>query len=175
MGEQNRSRVDNGVHTVEDIAKFFTDKIDAVGTKTSSTPLQDVSVTAKQVINKWTVVTPEQIGNLIGSALSKTCQLAPAWLIKQYRELLSPFVAMFFNESITTGCFPAKYKHAIITPLLMKSNLDADLLKSYRSVSNLTFLSELLEKIINSLTTAIRGSGYQFFFKWRRYREPASV
>ena len=57
---------------------------------------------------------------------------------------------MFFNESITTGCSPAKYKHAIVTPLLKKSNLDASLLKSYRPISNLTFLSKLLDKVIKT-------------------------
>ena len=115
-------------------------------------PLQDVPITAKHVINNWTLVTSEQIGNLIGSALSKTCQLDPAltWLDKQYRELLSTFVPMFFNKPITTGCFPAKYKHAIVTPLLKKSNLDASLLKSYRLVSNLTCLYKLLEKVIKT-------------------------
>ena len=68
------------------------------------------------------------------SALSKTCQLrpAPTWLVKQYRQLLSPFVARLFNEFITTWCFPPKYKDIIVTPLLKKSNLDASLLKSYQ-------------------------------------------
>ena len=89
---------------------------------------------------------------MIGSALSKTCQLdpAPPRLVKQYQELLSPFVARFFNESITTGCIPTKYKHAIVIPLLKKSNLDASLPMSYRPVSNLNFLSKLLEKVIKT-------------------------
>ena len=118
----------------------------------SSMPLQDAPITAEHVINNRTLVTSEQIGNLNGSALSKTCQLdhAPIWLVKQYRELLSPFVAMFSKESITTGCFPAKYKNAIVTPLLKKSNLYSSLIKSYRPVSNLTFLSKFLEKVINT-------------------------
>ena len=79
-------RVDDGVHIAEVFTKFFTDKINAVRAKTSFMPLQDVPVTAKQVSNKWTVVKPEQIGNLIGSTLSKMCQLDPAltWLVKLY-------------------------------------------------------------------------------------------
>ena len=69
--------------------------------------LQKVPVTAKQVINNWTSVTSEQLENVISSALSQMCQLdpAPTWLVKQYRQLLVPFVAWLFNESITTGAF----------------------------------------------------------------------
>ena len=96
MEGQNMSQVDDGVDIAEDFSKFFTNNIDAARIKTSSVPLRDVPVTAKQVINKWASVTSEQIEKLIGSALSRTCQLdpAPTRLVKLYRQLLSPFVAM---------------------------------------------------------------------------------
>ena len=87
-GEQNKSHVDDGVHTAENFAKFFTDKIDEVRTTTSFMPLQDMPITAKHVINNWTLITSEQIGNLIGSAFSETCQFdpAPKGFVKQNRE-----------------------------------------------------------------------------------------
>ena len=53
-----------------------------------------------------------------------------------------------FNASLTTGCFPAKFKHAIVLPLLKEDGLDKDQLKNYRPVSNLPFLSKLLERVI---------------------------
>ena len=48
-----------------------------------------------------------EVAKLISSSLNKTCQLdpAPTWL----RCLLSPFIAIPFNESLATGCFPRKY------------------------------------------------------------------
>ena len=85
MGEQNRSQVDD-VHAAKYFTKFVTDTIDAVRTTTFSTPLQDVPVTAKKAINNWTLVMSEQNENLIGSVLSKTCQLdpAPIWLVQTH-------------------------------------------------------------------------------------------
>ena len=42
------------------------------------------------------------------------------------------------NTSLREGCLPSEHKHAIVTPLLKKPELDADKLKNYRPVSNLT-------------------------------------
>ena len=39
---------------------------------------------------------------------------------------------------------------AIVTPLLKKPELDADELKNYRPVSNLTFVSKLVERVVAS-------------------------
>jgi len=41
-----------------------------------------------------------------------------------------------------------EFKHAIVRPLLKKSGLDANDLKNYRPVSNLSFLSKLLERVV---------------------------
>ena len=60
-------------------------------------------------------MTSEQIENFIVSALSRMSQLdpVPAWLIKQYWQLLSLFVAWLFSESITTWCFACN-RHTIM-------------------------------------------------------------
>jgi len=80
---------------------------------------------------------------LIGNATNKSCQLdaAPTWLIKQYSGLLAPFIALLFNASLSTGCFPAKFKHTIVTPLEKKGIRYSSQLKNYHPVSNLLFLS----------------------------------
>jgi hypothetical protein len=51
---------------------------------------------------------------------------------------------------LETGYFPESFKHAIITPLLKKDHLDPDQLNNYRPVSNLSFLSKLLERVAQS-------------------------
>ena len=43
---------------------------------------------------------------------------------------------------------PKSLKHAIVRPLLKKPPLDKDTLSSYRSVSNLTELSKVIEKVV---------------------------
>jgi len=62
--------------------------------------------------------------------------------------VLALFITLLFNRSLVTGCFPSEFKHAIVRPLLKKSGLDASDLKNYRPVSNLSFLSKLLERVV---------------------------
>ena len=43
---------------------------------------------------------------------------------------------------------PDQWKRAIVTPLLKKANLDHEILKNFRPVSNLAFISKLVEKVV---------------------------
>ena len=74
------------------------------------------------VLADWSAVTVDEVGKLIGSAPAKACQLdpVPTWLVKDFRGLLSPFVALLCNTSLVTGCFPSEFKPAVICPLLKK-------------------------------------------------------
>lgn len=38
--------------------------------------------------------------------------------------------------------------NAVVTPLLKKTNLDTDILCNYRPISNLPFLSKILERVV---------------------------
>jgi len=71
------------------------------------------------------------------------------------RRLLSPSVAPLFNKSLKTGCFPAAFKLAVIRPLLKRSGLDPNQPKGYRTVSNLPFLSKLLERVVQVVQTRL--------------------
>ena len=144
------STVDTDAHTADDFAAFFKDKVEAVRASTAATPLYDVPHRPTPTIAEWSNVTGDEVEKLISSALNKTCQLdpAPTWLVKDMRGLLSPFISLLFSKSLTTGCFPQEFKEAVVRPLLKKSGLDANELRNYRPVSNLSFLSKLLEKVV---------------------------
>jgi len=122
----SRSRDD---HTADEFATFFTDKVASVRASTATTPLYDVpyNYRATPQLTEWTAVTVEEVEKLIGSAPTKTCQLdpVPTWFVKDMRSLLSPFVALLFNASLVSGCFPSEFKQVAICPLLKKSGLDA--------------------------------------------------
>ena len=62
--------------------------------------------------------------------------------------MLAPLITRIINKSLEKGCVPDDLKHANILPLIKNDNLDKDILKNYRPVSNLTFVSKLLEKVI---------------------------
>ena len=138
--------------SADDFATFFQEKVDSVRSSTQSTPLYDVPYRSTPTLEEWTVVTADEVHKLIGVALCKICQLdpAPTWLIKEMRGLLSPFVALLFNKSLATGCFPSVFKNAVVRPLLKKVELDDSQLKNYRPVSNLPFLSKLLERVVQN-------------------------
>jgi hypothetical protein len=80
----------------------------------------------------------------------KSCQLdpLPASLFFQCIDELLPTITNIMNTSLSTGVVPQCFKHALVIPLLKKSNLDPENLKNYRPVSNLPFLSKVLERIV---------------------------
>ena len=114
----------------------------------------DVPYRTTPTLDEWTAVTTDEIEKLISSALFKTCHCqldpAPTWLVKDMRGLLSPFISLLFNKSLETGCFPSEFKKALVRPLLKKRGLDANQLKNFRPVSNLSFLSKLLQRVVQS-------------------------
>ena len=73
-------------------------------------------------------MTAVEVEKLISSSLNKTCQLdlAPAWLMKELRTLLSPFIVVLCNMSLITGCLPIKYRYAIVFTLIKTNNLGAN-------------------------------------------------
>ena len=59
-------------------------------------------------------------------------------------------ITQIINASMEQGYVPKEFKHARIRPLLKKSGLDIDTLKNYRPVSNLPFISKVLEKVVDA-------------------------
>jgi len=110
----------------------------------------DVPSSATPTLDEWTPVSVEEVDKLISSGLNKTCELdpAPTWLVKEMRVLLSPFIALLFNKSLITNCVASAFKQALVRPLLKKAGLDSGDLKSFQPVSDLLFLSKLLEKVV---------------------------
>jgi len=52
------------------------------------------------------------------------------------------------NASLPAGVLPTSQKHALVRPLLKKSTLDPYDLCSYRPISNLTFVSKMVERVV---------------------------
>ena len=60
-----------------------------------------------------------------------------------------PILQHIVNLYLTTGDFPISCKSSIVIPLIKKPCLDREMLKNYRPVSNLSFLSTVIEKVIS--------------------------
>ena len=81
---------------------------------------------------------------------SKSCELdpLPTNLLKQVLEYVLPLITAIINRSLVESKVPACFKKANVRPLLKKPNLDKEVLNNYRPVSNLPFLSKILEKVV---------------------------
>ena len=95
-------------------------------------------------------VTDEFVLKIVNNASAKSCELdpIPITLLYENLDILLPTIMNIINTSLTTGIVPRDLKTAIVKPLLKKPSLDKNLLKNYRPISNLPFLSKLLEKVV---------------------------
>jgi len=102
------ARNDDSPFCADDFAKYFKEKVDSVRASTAMTPLYDVPFRMTSSLSDFAAVTVDEVAKLISSAPNKTCQLdpAPTWLVKDMIGLLSPFILLLINKSLTMGCFP---------------------------------------------------------------------
>jgi hypothetical protein len=75
----------------------------------------------------------------------------PTKLLKPCLDHMLPSITDIVNKSLSKQCVPVSFKQAIVRPLRKKPNLDKEMLKNYRPVSNLPFISKILEKVNNQL------------------------
>lgn len=92
----------------------------------------------------------EDVLALINHCSTKTCDLdpMPTQMVKSADRELVPVIKSIVNASLQSGMFPECLKHAIVTPRLKKPSLDPDVCANFRPVSNLSFLSKVLEKAV---------------------------
>ena len=94
--------------------------------------------------------TEEELRKILMAAPAKSCSLdpIPTWLLRKCLNVLLPVLVRIINKSLQLGEVPASMKYALITPLLKKPSLDQNEMSNYRPISNLTFLSKLLERVV---------------------------
>ena len=88
----------------------------------------------------------------------------PTSLTKQCLHDFASLITFIVNTSLSTGIVPPKFKQAIVTPLLKKPGLDTNYMKNFRPVSNLSFISKILEKVVlNQLKNHLSGNNLEIF------------
>ena len=103
-----------------------------------------------QQLQNFHPATIDEIRTLIKTSPSKSCPLdpIPTFLLKDCLEELLPAITTIINASLYTALVPISFKKAVVTPLLKKQSLEPDVLGNYRPVSNLSFISKILEKVV---------------------------
>ena len=83
---------------------------------------------------------------------TKACALdpMPTWLLKELLPSIALLMTDFINSSLQSGVIPDSMKSAAVTPLFKKPSLNINIIKNYRPVSNLPFVSKVLERVVAS-------------------------
>jgi len=89
------------------------------------------------------------MSKIVAKAPSKHCCLdpVPTWLIKRLLPLLADTLASICNALFRESVFPADLKAAVVRPRLKKPTLNADDVNFFRPISNLSFLSKVVERV----------------------------
>ena len=149
------------IELAEQFNKFFINKISSIRDVLSGSNQSVDSETAcmssdiefsGEHFSEFAPVSDRELLKIINSAPTKSCELdpLPTFLLKQCVEPLLPLISAIINKSLSDSKVPHYFKAAIIRPLLKKPGLDKEILKNYRPVSNLPFLSKILEKVVAS-------------------------
>ena len=106
----------------------------------------------REVLQNLTHVTDDEVHRLVLSAPCKSSELdpIPISLVKDCIDILVTPILSLVNLSLSEGCFPSHFKSALLSPLLKKPTFNKDDMKHYWPVSDLSFLSNILEKVVAS-------------------------
>lgn len=154
-------------HVVDSFAEFFRQKvinlrssisqdhsIRQANESISSSPLPE------EKLEFFRCADPAEVRRTILDSPNKSCPLdcLPTWLLRSTLPSLLPAISLVVNHLLVDG-LPSSLKRALVYPLLKKRNADPDLLENYRPVSNLPFLSKLVERIVATrLTEYLEGN-----------------
>ena len=131
---------------------YFTEKIRTIRNNfppPDPTACPDTSFAGNPLLS-FESVTDEFVLKIINSASARSCELVPipTTLLYENRDILLLTITNIINTSLITGTVPPDLKTAIVKTLLKKPSLDKNLLKNYRPISNLPFLSKILEEVV---------------------------
>ena len=158
-----------------DLSEYFMEKVRKIrqsleGIQTHNEPVQETM--SPTSLHHLEPTTEDEVRKIIMSSSSTTCASdpIPTSLLKDCIEILLPTITHIINCSLAEAEVPDSFKLAIIKPLLKKETLDPDIFKHYRPISNLAFLSKVLERVVavrlndhteHHLNTEIMQSSYR--------------
>jgi hypothetical protein len=131
---------------------FFTNKIETIRASfVELDPPIDEPVNCMAELWNFSPVTTDDVRRIITKSPSKSCRLdpIPTSVLKDCLDAILPLITCIVNASITTAIVPRDFKTALISPSLKKLNLDFELFKNFRPVSNLSFISKVTERTVD--------------------------
>ena len=138
----------------DSFADFFTAKVEKIHTalvaRKRDLSLVDDNELPKNTaeLNNFHEVSQEDVKEFAYKPLSKSCCLdpLPASVLKDCFPALLPTITRMVNLSLTTGFMPNALKIASLSPTLKKPTADFKQFTNFWPISNLKFISKLVEK-----------------------------
>ena len=139
----------NDGELADKFADFFMDKISKIRKTLEDFPSFRPNVKHVQPLENVEDLTETEVKRLISELNTKSCELdlLSTHILMSHLDKLLPTITKLVNLSLSNGVFPTHWKQAMVRPLLKKSGLELQL-SNYRPVSNLSFLSKLIEKAV---------------------------
>ena len=127
--------------------KYFMNKIQTIKDNLADHPLYKPEPTNIPKFDTFKKLSKEDVRKLISKTKTKSCELdvLPTHILKEMLDHLLPTITKIINMSVMQGIFINKWKNALVRPLLKKKGMEL-ILKSYCPVSNLSFLSKVVER-----------------------------
>ena len=184
--EKHYPSADNDQQLANAFADFFTAKIERIREEpvlrksglVHSPGL--VKPTCLSRLSEFDLVTDEDVLKLIRGSIIKAGKLdpLPATIMQSCYSALVPVFKTVINLSLSTGLMPDDLKIASLRPLLKKLNPGCEQFSNFPPVSNLKFLSNLVEKSVfvqlnNYLTVNGLHERFQSTYKAHHSRETA--
>ena len=72
----------------------------------------------------------------------------PTWLLLECFNELAPILLPIINKFLSTGIFLSTLKQSIVKPFIKNFHSDPNELLNYKPISNISFISKLLEKAV---------------------------
>uniref|UniRef100_A0A8C6KC16 Reverse transcriptase domain-containing protein n=1 Tax=Nothobranchius furzeri TaxID=105023 RepID=A0A8C6KC16_NOTFU len=103
-----------------------------------------------QLFSIFQLPSDSEISDIIHKSKPSTCLLdpLPTALVKSCLPSLLPLVSALTHASLSSGIVPSIFKTAAVTPILKKPSSDPNIFTNLRPISNLPFVSKVLEKVV---------------------------
>ena len=160
----------------EEFAAHFRDKIDIIRSdlvqRQSANTMQNLvsehASVCEETLESFVLVDNDMLSKVFSQLKASTCFLdpIPTSLFKSVYSSLDGDLLTIVNSSLQMGVFPSAFKTALVKPLLKRNGLDVLDPNNYRPVSNLPFLSKILEKLVfNQLNDFINSKNIHEIFQ----------
>ena len=142
--------------SAQELLDYFVKKIELIRKSTGDSPPTSVLPTPVETFSTFRTYSIDEVQKIINSKPIKSCSQdpIPANIFRQFLSELLPFITGMCNKSLQEGWLPVSQRHAIVRPIVKKDGLDPGDTKNYRPISNLTFLSKLIERMVCQQLTA---------------------